>query len=51
MEIIRLAGYTEDEKLEIAKKHLIKKQIDNCKLKADEFSITDDAVKLIINSH
>ena len=51
MEIIRLAGYTEDEKLEIAKKHLIKKQIDNCKLKADEFSITDDAVKLIIQTY
>ena len=51
MEIIRLAGYTEDEKLEIAKKHLIKKQIDNCKLKVDEFSITDDAVKLIIQTY
>ena len=51
MEIIRLSGYTEDEKLEIAKRHLLKKQIDNCKLKDDEFSISDDALKMIIQSY
>ena len=51
MEVIRLSGYTEDEKLEIAKRHLIKKQMDNCKLKEDEFSIEDEAVKLIIQSY
>ena len=51
MEVIRLAGYTEDEKLEIAKRHLIKKQMDNCKLKENEFSIEDEAVKLIIQSY
>jgi ATP-dependent Lon protease len=51
MEVIRLSGYTEDEKLEIAKKHLIKKQMDNCKLMDKEFSIEDEAVKLIIQSY
>ncbi|MDC1356937.1 endopeptidase La [Pseudomonadota bacterium] len=51
MEVIRLAGYTEDEKLEIAKRHLIKKQMDNCKLKETEFSIDDEALKLIIQSY
>ena len=51
MEIIRLAGYTEDEKLQIAKKHLIKKQMESCKLKDNEFSIDDEAVKSIIQSY
>ena len=51
MEIIRLSGYTEDEKLQIAKKHLIDKQMDNCKLKKSEFSINDDAIKFIIQSY
>ena len=51
MEIIRLSGYTEDEKLQIAKKHLIEKQMENCKLKKSEFSINDDAIKFIIQSY
>jgi ATP-dependent Lon protease len=51
MEIIRLSGYTEDEKLQIAKKHLIDKQMENCKLKKSEFSINDDAIKFIIQSY
>ena len=48
MEIIRLSGYTEDEKLEIAKRHLMKKQFDDHGLKNDELTITDDAVRSII---
>ncbi|WP_417242555.1 endopeptidase La [Celeribacter sp.] len=44
MEIIPLSGYTEDEKFEIAKQHLIPKQIKNHGLKAKEFSITDDGL-------
>jgi ATP-dependent Lon protease len=48
MEIIRLSGYTEDEKLEIAKRHLLKKQFDDHGLKAGEIAITDDAVRAII---
>ena len=42
---------TEDEKLEIAKRHLLQKQMDNCKLKKTEFSINDDALKMIIQSY
>ena len=51
MEVIRLSGYTEDEKLEIAKRHLLQKQMDNCKLKKSEFSINEDALKMIIQSY
>ncbi len=48
MEIIRLSGYTEDEKLEIAKRHLMKKQLDDHGLKDGEITISDDAVRSII---
>ncbi|MCL4168841.1 UNVERIFIED_CONTAM: hypothetical protein GTU68_004909, partial [Idotea baltica] len=44
MEIIRLAGYTEDEKLEIAKRHLLGKAIKNHGLRDGEFEINDDAL-------
>ena len=48
MEIIRLSGYTEDEKVEIATRHLIAKQIKDNGLKAEEFSITDAALRDVI---
>jgi ATP-dependent Lon protease len=48
MEIIRLPGYTEDEKLEIAKQHLIPKQVEIHGLKKDEFSVSDDAFRHLI---
>ena len=48
MEIIRLSGYTEDEKVEIAKKHLIGKQRDQHGLLDTEWSITDDALRDLI---
>ncbi len=48
MEIIPLAGYTEDEKREIAKLHLLPKQIKNHGLKQDEFELTDEALTEII---
>jgi ATP-dependent Lon protease len=48
MEIIRLEGYTEDEKLEIAKRHLLEKQVKAHGLKAAEFSLSDDALKDLI---
>jgi ATP-dependent Lon protease len=48
MEIIRLSGYTEDEKLEIAKRHLMKKQFEDHGLKRDELTISDDAVRAIV---
>ena len=48
MEIIRIAGYTEDEKLGIVRRHLIAKQMENHGLKQKEWSITDDAIRDII---
>jgi len=44
MEIIRIPGYTEDEKLNIARKYLLPKQLKNNGVKARELEITDDAV-------
>ncbi|MDB3953930.1 endopeptidase La [Alphaproteobacteria bacterium] len=48
MEIIRIAGYTEDEKIEIAKRHLIAKQVKENGLKKSEWSISDSAVRHLI---
>ncbi|MEO9469383.1 endopeptidase La [Parasphingorhabdus sp.] len=48
MEIIRLEGYTEDEKLEIAKRHLIEKQIDAHGLKKGEFALSDEGLRDLI---
>jgi ATP-dependent Lon protease len=48
MEIIRIPGYTEDEKVEIARRHLIPKQMSAHGLKKNEWSISDDAVRDII---
>ena len=48
MEIIRLPGYTEDEKVEIAKRHLIPKQIKAHGLKKTEWNVTDDALRDLI---
>lgn len=48
MEIIRVSGYTEDEKVHIAVNYLIKKQMKETGLKAREFSITDGALRDLI---
>ncbi|MBI1216776.1 MAG: endopeptidase La [Alphaproteobacteria bacterium] len=48
MEIIRISGYTEDEKVEIARRHLLDKQLEANGLKAEEFSITDAALRHLI---
>ncbi len=48
MEIIRIPGYTEDEKVEIAKRHLIAKQTEAHSLKAEEWSISDEALRDLI---
>jgi ATP-dependent Lon protease len=48
MELIRIPGYTEDEKVEIARRHLIPKQIPAHGLKKAEWSITDDALHDLI---
>ncbi len=51
MEIIPIAGYTEDEKREIAKQHLIPKQIKNHGLKKAEFKLSDAALQEIIRTY
>jgi ATP-dependent Lon protease len=48
MEIIRIPGYTEDEKVEIARRHLIPKQMSEHGLKKGEWQISDDALRDII---
>ena len=48
MEIIRIPGYTEDEKVEIAKRHLMSKVSEANGLKADEWSVTDSAIRDLI---
>jgi len=48
MEIIRIPGYTEDEKVEIARRHLISKQSEAHGLKKDEWSISEDALRDLI---
>ncbi|MBW3098900.1 endopeptidase La [Pseudohoeflea coraliihabitans] len=47
MEIIRIAGYTEDEKIEIARRHLLPKAVRDHVLKPEEFSVSDDALLAI----
>ena len=51
MEIIRIGGYTEDEKLEIVKRHLLNKQIKATGLRPGEFKITDDAIMDLIRHY
>ena len=48
MEVIRIAGYTEDEKVEIARRHLLDKQLEAHALKAEEWSISDSALRDLI---
>jgi ATP-dependent Lon protease len=48
MEIIRLPGYTEDEKVEIARRHLIPKQMQAHGLKKSEWTVTDEALRDLI---
>jgi ATP-dependent Lon protease len=51
MEIIRIAGYTEDEKVEIARKHLIPHAIAKHGLKEQEWAISDEALLLLIRRY
>ncbi len=48
MEVLRLSGYTEDEKIQIAKRHLISKQMEAHGLKEKEWSISDEALRALI---
>ena len=51
MEVIRLEGYTEDEKVEIAKGHLLAKQVDAHGLKEGEFTLTDEGLRALIQKY
>jgi ATP-dependent Lon protease len=51
MEVIELPGYTEDEKLMIAKEHLIEKQLEAHGLTGDDLELTDDALRNVIRSY
>jgi ATP-dependent Lon protease len=48
MEIIRLSGYTEDEKVEIAKRHLVQKQVKDHGLKKGEWEVSDNGIRDLI---
>ncbi len=48
MEIIRIAGYTEDEKVEIAKRHLVAKQAEANGLKPEEWALSEDAIRDLV---
>jgi len=48
LEVIRLAGYTEDEKVNIAQRYLLPKQLKNNGVKRDELSVTEDAIRDIV---
>src|SRR5712672_3941748 len=51
MEIIELPGYTEDEKLEIARRYLLKRQLEANGLTAEQCEITEDAIRSIIRDY
>jgi ATP-dependent Lon protease len=51
MEVLRLSGYTEDEKLEIAKRHLIPKQLEEHGISKDQLVFNDRALRAVINSY
>jgi ATP-dependent Lon protease len=51
MEIIRIAGYTEDEKAEIARRHLVPKAMEHHGLDKKEFEVTDEAIREIIQRY
>jgi len=51
MELIRLDGYTEQEKVEIARGHLLPRQVQQAGLNPDEVTVTDEAVMKVITDH
>ncbi len=51
MEIIRLDGYTEEEKVAIARDHLLERQLSRNGLSADEVTVTDDALRVIVGDY
>jgi ATP-dependent Lon protease len=51
MEVIEIPGYTEDEKLEIAKRYLLKRQLEATGLKPEQCEISEDAIRAIIRDY
>jgi ATP-dependent Lon protease len=51
MEVLEIPGYTEEEKLTIAREHLVEKQVKNHGLTPEQLTITDDAVKTVIRGY
>ncbi|MGH8718612.1 MAG: endopeptidase La, partial [Burkholderiales bacterium] len=51
MEVIQLPGYTEEEKIEIAKRYLVKRQLEANGLSAERSEITDDALRALIHDY
>ena len=51
MELIRLDGYTEEEKVAIARDHLLRRQVEQAGLNPDEVTITDEAILTVITDH
>jgi ATP-dependent Lon protease len=51
MEVIRLDGYTEDEKVAIARYHLLKRQVERNGLRSDEVEVTDEALRTIVGDY
>ncbi len=51
MEVIRLAGYTEDEKINIANKYLLPKQVKDNGVKDNEMNLSDDVIKEVIRGY
>ncbi|MFN2488733.1 MAG: endopeptidase La [Actinomycetota bacterium] len=51
MELVRLDGYTEDEKLGIARDHLLRRQLERNGLRQDEVAVDEDALRKIIEEH
>ena len=51
MEVVRLDGYTEDEKVAIARDHLVARQLERNGLTADEVVLTEDAIRTVVTDH
>ena len=51
MELIEITGYTQEEKLAIAKQYLVPRQVEQNGLKEEQFSINDDAIRLVIDGY
>ncbi len=51
MEVVRLDGYTEDEKVAIARDHLLRRQLERNALDADEVALHDDALRVVVSDY